>query len=362
MPSNKIIAPKENSGSHLATLTLSATYRPVSNVTQWRFGAGNTRGLLGPAIREIQCFSKELRCADCILQEGGCLYPLLLEGCSLPGGGAIVKPFVLHVPWDGGEASHRPPRETGFSMTLFGSAVVERLPHLVAALVRLGERGMGPRRIPLQLLRVEALAPDGAPYHRIWAADSRFSMPGQVAWPLEPVSSTSDTPDTIPWIDVRFLTPLKPKKEGKPIADGLSFQEVVRRILSRRHNLMLAFGSQSLSLHEMEERLRLQEAEALRLSRLVPDTKAQLPWVKGMRWSAREKKSQSLGGLLGTARFGPIPSPLLDLLRLGALIHMGNKTTEGLGAFSLLTDTGRWDPPFWSPQPPAAVDPMGTGF
>lgn len=330
----------------LDSLTIAITYTARSDVVLPAFAGRLWRGTLGSALRDTLCFSKRLSCEVCFLRRE-CLYNELFHNGQDSGAASAaeqVKPFVIHAPMMPAAWATEAGGSLGFAMSLFSRKVWNRLPYLVAALHLMGRRGIGPRRSPLDLDRVDVLSPLGGHLGNLYEAGRIASSLQLCTWPDSKIPHHRRSWD----VEIDFLTPLRLERKGQPVDEGPPFAEFLRALLRRRHYLLDLAGEGAVLAGSDLER---EESEALNLADSVGtavDIRGGARWHSVRHYSGREKKLQSLGGLVGKVRYLGVPSQLLPLLLLGVLTHVGKRTTHGLGAYALTIEGHRLAPPFWA--------------
>lgn len=338
----------------VSSLTMAITYRAEEEVVLPAFAGGLWRGALGAALRDTLCITKELSCGRCFLRPE-CLYAIFYHNQRTHGARCIseeVKPFVIQAPLSWVPLLVKEDGLLGFSLTLFSEQAWNRLPYLIAALHWLGRRGIGKRRVRLELRSVDLLSPSGEHLSTVYEGGRLSSGCKPSPWPVEEGGRQSGTAD----IEVEFLTPLRIERQGEPVDEGPPFEEFARALLRRRYYLLQAYSN---GFSPADRELEQEEAEILLLCDSVtsPANRPQEggKWRRVSHYSGREKKRQSLGGLVGKVRYLGVPHRLLPLLRLGVLTHAGKRTTHGLGAYALSLNGQRLAPPFWA-APPALND------
>lgn len=341
----------------VSSLTMAITYRATKDVILPDFAGGLWRGAMGAALRDTLCFTRDPCCGKCFLRPE-CLYAIFYYNQRTRGARSVseeVKPFVIHTPLSPTPLLVKEDGLLGFSLTLLSEQAWRRLPYLVAALHWLGRRGIGKRRVPLELRFVDLLSPSGKHLARAYQGGRLSPGCEPSLWPVEEGSRKGGTVD----LDVELLTPLRIERQGEPVDEGPPFEEFIRALLRRRHYLLQAYNN---GFSPADRELEQEEAEILLLCDSV--TSPANPPREGGKWrrvshySGREKKRQSLGGLVGKVRYLGVPPRLLPLLRLGVLTHAGKRTTHGLGAYALSLNGQRLAPPFWA-VPPALNDDGG---
>jgi len=222
--------------------------------------------------------------------------------------GVRARPFVLSMP---GEASARRPDETlAFEATLFGEAA-ETWPAWVAAAeeVRLGHA-------ELRLAGASVQTPDG------WRAAEQLDPGGgltRLSDFLPPAVEQAER------LTLRLLAPTTVEERTDFLSREGTLAIFLRSLLTRLRAVARA------DLTRQAEREALAAAAATRIVR--DDTQA----VAVRHWSGRTNTSSDYPALVGEFECeGPL-TPLLPLLRAGALTHVGKHSAWGMGRFAFNT-------------------------
>lgn len=257
------------------------------------------RGCLGHALRALACRCPGDNHAD------HCQYQNIFKpphpAHLAERYGDIPPAFVITPPpaWDGGQQGFR------FGFTLFGPALAQR-ELLLGAWQLAGRSGFDPGKVRAVI--------------RLVAAQRLPALPAQRAW-----------------LELELLSPLFLKRGGEPLpAAQLRAHDVVLalarrlRLLDQLHNLLPA---------EADPRIWVEQSASLRLH-------LQAAEVNYRRYSNRQHRSMPLQGITGHLHLkGPVSPGLADAFALGQWLHLGGKTSLGLGAYRLLEestgDTGR---------------------
>lgn len=278
------------------------------------------RGALGLLLRRRVCHDLTLDCRACS-RRPDCAYPDLFVAMPPPDSQRlrrltdVPRPFAFDPP-DDPRTRFGPDDRLEFGLVLIGRAN-RRREELEAAFRDLAHAGLGPRRVPCDVVAVEPAAndgtpqPDGSPAPRLRAADLlRAGDPARTA------------------VILRFTTPLELRDAGAPVARP-DFGALIRRLRDRAAALAAFFGDAPLDL---DFRGLGDRADSVRLA-ADQTRRVHVPRVSG-----RTGRHHDLGGLVGEARYeGDAIGPLMPLLRLGELIHVGRHAAFGNGQFRVLT-------------------------
>ena len=288
------------------------------------------RGLLGHALRQTACVTRQPSCGGCLLIHN-CVYSGFFETPPASAEAAarytaLPHPFVLEP-----ELDTRRVVETGeplrLGLTLIGPAI-NAIPYLIHAFQRAGERGFGRDggRFALRNLSQET-APGSDNWGIIYdAADGKLR-----ALDAQPdIQHSNPSPATIPPqpITLHLQTPLRIKHHGRFIGPGhLTAADLLRALISRVDTLRDLYGPADAS------------SNTGTLYDALPDvqiSQAELRWHEWTRYSSRQQTSLQMGGLVGRLQLtGDGLHPLLPLLHFGQWTHIGKGTSLGLGRYRL---------------------------
>jgi hypothetical protein len=243
---------------------------------------------------------------------------------GLPGqDSGTPRPFVL-LP-DLPSAGATPP--LGFSVTLFGSAV-ELAGVLVLAAENLAAAGLGNRQIPLRLLRVSQNAT------LIGTRDSTEVLGAEGLWRGDALQPLHLADLAAPWqqapvgsVLVRFDTRLRLKAGSSVLKQAPTLEVLLQRLLERISALALLYGPGALPSEGVRDLLAQARDVAL--------VETNLRWAEWSRASGRTGQVMPWGGLLGDVCYRGDLTRLLPWLGVGACLHVGSKTSFGLGHYRL---------------------------
>lgn len=127
-------------------------------------------------------------------------------------------------------------------------------------------------------------------------------------------------------LGVQLLTPLRLKGEHRLVQQAPSALLLLQRLLARA--AMFA----GLRVHELPL-----AAQALEQAQAMRTTQQDLSWDDLSRYSARQQAEVPMGGLTGWLRYSsaaPVDA-VFAWFSVGEWLHVGTKTTFGLGAYRL---------------------------
>ena len=298
------------------------------------------RGVFGRALRNTVCVTRLPACDPCVLLRS-CPYPFLFESRTPPGAKKLTRyphtpgPYVLE-PAD----PHFDSEDDGtlnLGVTLFGPAN-DHLPYVVHALDRAAQGGLTARRIPLEMVDVQAEAETpgpGAAEGNVADDDGPRTENGwttvfEPGGRLSPVPASHPTLPALPpsSIRVRLLTPLRMKRQERFVgAADFDFRAFASNLL-RRISLLTYFFS--------ETPLETDFAGLLRHAESIPTTEHALRWQDWTRRSSRQNAEIPMGGVVGSFRLTrPGLDPFWPMLWLGQWTHVGRGCSMGLGRYAL---------------------------
>jgi hypothetical protein len=280
------------------------------------------RGAFGHALRRTVCaMGPEQPCESCRLRQA-CVYPRIfetfVEGAPPPflrGLASAPRPYVFEPGDDRQDFAAGDPLP--FDLILIGQAV-DLQAYVLLAVERMARSGLGVSRAPFELARAEARTPAGAPLTLF--VDGRAT--GPAAAPSLPSRAGLDATRAT----IRLLTPLRLQERGH-LSTTLDVRSLVLAMI--RRTLELAWFHVPGAAIDWTFRPLLDHAAALRSTPHVA-------WHDWERYSNRQQRKVTLGGLLGTLDLeGEIPETLATLLRTAEILHVGKGATFGLGRIAL---------------------------
>ena len=276
------------------------------------------RGVFGHALREAACVTGQPECAPCALRRT-CAYPEIFE--TPPPAQArrvysdIPHPYVVEPPpW--GEQDCPAGSTLRVGLVLVGPAL-RRLPLLLLAWRHALGRGLGP-------------AEGTAALQRVWAegeaepvlADMRGRLRDHAAQIALPPAD-----DAPPEVTLEFTTPLRIKRDGHPLGVGrLAPQDLLMALVRRAADVSELHLGQPTGW----------DFAALRHAAGRVEGDKQLAWHDWTRYSSRQQRAMTLGGAMGRWTLRGDLRPFWPLLHLGQWLHVGSKTTFGLGRYLIV--------------------------
>lgn len=234
--------------------------------------------------------------------------------------GGIGAPFVLTPPWD--KQNHYPSDHHFLcDITLFGQTV-SYMPVCCDAMREVGRSGIDKFRGKFDVEGVLNVTPGGCVPAS--ATDKPCSVgANEIAAALSDIKAQ--------YVSVRFVTPVRIKKDNVLLRRTPSFGELMEALLGRVRILGGAIGWQE------REQILTAAQQVIRLS-------SDVAWYdQGFeRYSARQHSIMKFGGLLGESLFQGNLAPFLPYLAQLEYLNLGGKTTFGLGKCLLAWPNGKF--------------------
>lgn len=282
------------------------------------FSGSILRGIFGHALRKTLCITGKEQCSDCPLYRS-CDYPFIFE--TPPPTDAeriysdIPHPYVIEPPL--GERILQKGDALDFSFVLIGPAL-SRFSLIAGAWQQALRRPIASQHGGTASLQTICLE-DGQVVFDTGAHKSA-PHPQQIAIP--PVPEDLDT------VTLAFRTPLNLRHQGHYLGpNDLSVKDLLRALIRRVGDLCSLLLQQPLQLDI--PRL-LDTADDLEVR---SDLRAQ-GW---QRYSNRQRQHMPVAGVTGFWQLTGDLSTLWPFLYLGQWLHVGKKTTFGLGHYQLIT-------------------------
>lgn len=279
------------------------------------------RGAFGHAFKKLVCVKRDLDCSTCLISDR-CAYHYVFEtpfgGGGDPRGYAFAPhPFVIQPPEET-RSVYEPDAPLHIGLVLVGRAL-EYLPYFIYAFEEMGRRGLGAGRGRAALKRIIALS-SGEDLCIYQVETGRLSSDYPVC------AGPPEGGEVGARLRLRLLTPTRLKAVGRYVR-RLDFSLLVRALLRRSSDLARFHCGAELAL---DYPLLIERAAG------VSEVAAHVRWHDWERYSQRQGRKITLGGLSGEVEFAGDWAPFLPLLRLGADVHVGKGTVFGLGRYEIV--------------------------
>lgn len=237
--------------------------------------------------------------------------------------GAIPKAFVITPPLD--TLTHYSKGDTFTTeLLLIGQQAIQSFPICFAAFEALGRSlGFGINKGRFSIKRVESS--DACGEDRVLFQNGEWSLAENA---VDASQLTKNLNNETTKLTLSLLTRLRLKGDNRLIKEAPSFSQLLDRILGRISTLATFYQTQPLLSREERSDL-LNQAESISL---VNDGTR---WDDWARFSGRQREWMKFGGLLGDLTYEGELTEFLPYLKLGEWLHVGGKTSFGLGKYNL---------------------------
>jgi hypothetical protein len=290
------------------------------------------RGAFGITLRKLVCHDLTLDCAACPLRKA-CAYPAVFDPGATTDQPALrryadpPRPFVIRTAEFPTPERVEPGADLVLDVHVVGAAQ-RQAPFLLATLARLAQDGLGPRRVPLELRRVDALDAHGEGCGI--ALDGPAAVMRPTASPAVRAGELLRAGDQeASRVRLRFLAATLLREGGSGV-DTPRFGVVMRRLRARLGALATLFGDGAFA---DDPKALAKAAEGIAMN--AADTE----WARETRRSSRTGQRHWLEGFTGEASYEGALGSFMPLLRLGELLHVGKHASFGLGRFEVAVVT-----------------------
>lgn len=312
------------------------------DITLPDYSGSTLRGVFGNSLRFVSCMTKQPICQGCALLRT-CPYTDIFESPPpeqehhLQKFSQVPNPYIIEPPsW--GQKTYHQDELLNFDLVLVGSSL-KQLPLIIYAWQKAFERGVGKGDGTAQLFAVELVLPDQTT-HTIFAPlkgiDQVQPHLAQLDW--QNLMTTIITNGTVRTesqfthqLMLNLSTPLRLQENGHALPPNKLSANKLLMTLVRRVHLLLTF-------HDLDhQQPSAQEfTELAQQAHLIESNHEALRWLDWQRYSNRQKKSMSLGGVVGDWILTGDLTPFLPYLILGQWLHIGKNATFGLGKYQLV--------------------------
>lgn len=291
-------------------------FKPQGPLRLPEYAGSAWRGAFGHALKQAVCVTRMKNCIECMLYRT-CPYPYIFA--TPPPADAdkmrkytdVPHPYVIHM-----LATQRED-EYGLGLSVFGRAN-QHLGYFIHALTKAAAEGVG--RTAFTLLRVEQAnntIPD------TWR---EIYLPGGA------LMADAPTPASLPPLPaamrLHFHSPLRLRRQAHYVdATSFCFADLFGSLL-RRISMLTYFHTET----PLETDFAGLKAQA----RALDFSHTELRWQDWTRYSARQKTTMEMGGLIGTATLETQNlQAFWPYLWLGQWTHAGKGTVMGLGQYRI---------------------------
>jgi hypothetical protein len=247
------------------------------------------RGALGNALKRVVCINPTYTCEGCFSAKE-CLYYQFYEEKN------VFHAYRLDIVIQ--------PKSYDFSLYLFEDTV-KALPYVLSAIHKaVEEQGFGKERKTMKI--------------RQMSISNSIVYDGRTFQTLEGIVPNQLKIDNYcPNLEVEFTMPLRIKENNRFAKESVALHTLINNIHSRYRQL------KSEPPARMDYRVEGEIVES------------NLKFVEMQRYSNRQKKGMSMGGLKGTMKIKGIDRKSYEYLKIGEIIGSGKQTVFGLGSYTM---------------------------
>lgn len=129
-------------------------------------------------------------------------------------------------------------------------------------------------------------------------------------------------------ISLHLPTRLRLKANNRLYKQAPDFQLLMTRLLGRLKTLEKAYMGKETDNYQA----LIAKAKEIKISN------SKIKWDDWDRFSGSQKKWMKFGGLMGEISYTGDLQPFMEVLKLGEWLHIGNKTSFGLGKYEIIYD------------------------
>lgn len=275
------------------------------------------RGVFGKALKKISCMTKLSNCAECFLYRT-CPYTTVFEmpppaQHKLQKFSQIPNPYIIEPPALGTKI-YRSGDTLTFSMILIGAAI-NQLPLIIFAWQHAFALGVTKHQSTAALKNVIL---DSNKPHIIYDPQQQTNVQDYQPFTPPALKPTEQ-------LRLKLITPLHLQKHGKVLAHEITAKDILVALI-RRYYLLQEFYGQNYQPPNFSQLAEL--AQTITCNH-------QLTWCHLQRYSNRQQQKMRFDGVLGNITLTGDLQPFLPMLQAGQWLHLGNKTSFGMGHYTL---------------------------
>ena len=297
---------------------------------------GNTSNLSSLVIAKYRIYAEaidniEIKGFKGSVFHGGFGYALKLISPSIfqyffqpPFKGDPPRPYIIVPPLDQNE-NYKVGDKFTFDLILIGPAV-QHFPICFAAFEKLGtELGIGSQRSKFKLTQIDFFNNNNQSQRLYKNNNWQFIDSTINAYQL----SQTD-PVALSQLTLKFPSFLRIKNNAKLVNEAPDFRLLMDRLLGRICTISKFYNKENeLLLCRSERDALLEQAEG------VSTMFNNLKWRDWTRYSSRQQTEMKFGGLTGTIQYRGELEPFIPYLKIGQWLHVGGKTSFGLGGYEM---------------------------
>ena len=305
------------------------------------------RNNIGFQLKKITCVLKRQECADCILK-ASCIYcsvfetPIEKNNSVLEGRNKAPHPYIIYADAVTGAAADR----LMLDIILMGTGV-RYFPYMLLTMINIGKSGILKERFHFDIDDVtcrDVSVLDKSNYScknvkpAVW--NIKQSVAGSDSLNGPESFGAAEREDVLKTVKINFLTPVRIQHKGKYLS-RITYKDIMHAAARRVEMLVNFFGNgeagigagaETNSVGAGADAARRFDAEFIDSAAKDKEFDADLKWVDYARYSARQKQSMQLGGLVGAVTVrGRFSELELLLLKAAELFSIGKNVSFGLG-------------------------------
>ncbi len=279
------------------------------------------RGAFGHALRQSVCVTKMDDCSGCLLYRQ-CVYTQIFEtpvpkDTGLQHFSAIPKPFIIE-PSLMGKMTLEAGALFTFDFVLIGTDANRVLGIMIDAWKIALKRGLGADYSRLTLNSVDYKPEYNAP-QRVYDHDTLTTE-------IDYQTYTADI-KPIDSITLEFNSPLQIKKHGRVLSNDMTAKDFLMALIRRYYLLHEFYGTDYHAPNFSDLAMQATNIEC----------QTDFTEFEWQRYSSRQKQSMQFRGVLGSITLsGTALSYFLPMLIISRNLHVGNKTTFGMGHYKII--------------------------
>jgi hypothetical protein len=280
------------------------------------------RNNIGFQLKRLTCILRSSECDSCILNKT-CIYSSVFE-TPIDKNNGIIKgrdrashPYLVYSDALTGLKTER----INIDIVLIGTAV-NYFPYILLTMINIGKSGILRDRIHFD---VESVLCQGKSV--LNRKDDYCENVSPLIWDWDGSALAENKNERIKEVELAFLSPLRIKHNGK-LVSNITYKDILYGAVRRVDILDNLFGNGSFPSRSVT-------ADSLGFIESASNGKeflSRLKWTDYSRYSARQKQSMQMGGLMGKAVVkGAFSSKELAFLKAAELFHIGKNASFGLG-------------------------------
>ena len=204
----------------------------------------------------------------------------------------------------------------------------------------LGLHGVTSRKYRFHVAAMHVLEPDSMAHgvikdQLLWSKSTGWRMHALSVFDTHQLKGDFQTPtmDDALQVAITLVTPLRAKKNGVILKQGVDAITLFNRVLGRIQMLSSSPGAPAFFSRQEKDMLRQY------IDQVHTDCQDQT-WVSMRRRTKKHAEAADFGGLLGGLVVSNVHPHLIRVLELGVWLGVGNKTSFGLGRISYAKRNG----------------------